>query len=203
MIELTTNFFCLTRTQRTQGSGRPLGRDYYSRRGEAGAASRRLARDSLWSVWPPRAPPPHAPGQGRRGCRAPSALQLVARVVSIRLRLDGLAGRRGVGRVGHGGQAMGQGHGAGDNAFYSGWDATGGHAHHARGVPAGRGGRAGEAGRRGTLGQALSRGCSSECGWEGRGCREDPTLALPPPPTDPEPCSQCGLHPDGLLPTRP
>lgn len=43
MIELTTNFFCLTRTQRTQGSGRPLGRDYYSRRGEAGAASRRRA----------------------------------------------------------------------------------------------------------------------------------------------------------------
>lgn len=56
-----------------------------------------------------------------------------------------------MGRVGHGGQAMGQGHGAGDNAFYSGWDAAGGHAHHARGVPAGRGGRAGEAGSRGTL----------------------------------------------------
>lgn len=47
MIELTTNFFCLTRTQRTQGGGRPLGRDYYSRRGEAGAASR---QDSLWSA---------------------------------------------------------------------------------------------------------------------------------------------------------
>lgn len=43
MIELTTNFFCLTRTQRTQGSGRPLGWDYYSRRGEAGAACRRLS----------------------------------------------------------------------------------------------------------------------------------------------------------------
>lgn len=33
---------------------------------------------------------------------------------------------------------MGQGHGAGDNAFHGSRDAAGGHAHHARRVPAGR-----------------------------------------------------------------
>lgn len=74
----------------------------------------------------------------RRGRRAPPGLQLVTRVVSICLGLDGLAGRRGVGWVGHGGQAVGQGHGAGDNAFDGSRDAAGGHAHHARWVPAGR-----------------------------------------------------------------
>lgn len=41
-----------------------------------------------------------------------------------------------MGWVGHGGQAMGQGHGAGDNAFHCSRDAAGGHAHHAWRVPA-------------------------------------------------------------------
>lgn len=143
MIELTTNFFCLTRTQRTQDSGWPSGRDNYSGRGEAGATSPARRLDSLCSAGAtagaasahaaPRAPP--CPCRGRR---APPGLQLVGRVVSICLGLDGLAGRRGVGRVGHGGQAVGQGHGAGDDAFDGSGDAAGGHAHHARRVPAGR-----------------------------------------------------------------
>lgn len=47
-----------------------------------------------------------------------------------------------MGWVGHGGQAMGQGHGAGDNAFHCSWDARGGHTHHTWRVPAGRGGPA-------------------------------------------------------------
>lgn len=44
-----------------------------------------------------------------------------------------------MGWVGHRGQAVGQGHGAGYDAFDCGRDASGGHAHHAWGVPAGRG----------------------------------------------------------------
>lgn len=44
-----------------------------------------------------------------------------------------------MGWVGHRGQAMGQGHGAGDDTFHSSGDASGGHAHHAWRVPAGRG----------------------------------------------------------------
>lgn len=43
--------------------------------------------------------------------------------------------------MGHGGQAVGQGHGAGNNAFHSSWDASGGHTHHTWRVPAGRGGQ--------------------------------------------------------------
>lgn len=152
MIELTTNFFCLTRMHRTQQ--RPAGprRDYYRRRG---GGRRRLPARRLDSPWSPghlraRLSGGVAPPAPRLG--APSALQLVTRVVSIRLGLDGLAGRRGVGRVGHGRQAMGQGHGAGDNAFNGSRDAAGGHAHHAWGVPAGRGGMAGEASQEGDSG---------------------------------------------------
>lgn len=39
--------------------------------------------------------------------------------------------------MGHRGQAMGQGHGAGNNTFHSSWDASGGHTHHTWRVPAG------------------------------------------------------------------
>lgn len=94
--------------------------------------------------WPPAAPPLHTPVRGLGRCPGRGALpglQLVARMVSICLGLDGLAGRRRVGWVGHGGQAVGQGHGAGDDAFDCGGDAAGGHAHDAWGVPAGGGRR--------------------------------------------------------------
>lgn len=48
-MRLTTNFSCLTRTQRTQGSGRPSGRDNYSRRREAWRLlPATWSRDSLW-----------------------------------------------------------------------------------------------------------------------------------------------------------
>ena len=157
MTELTTNCFCLTRTRRTQGSGWPSGRDNYS---DARRPAPPLTAWSPGHLWRPRLPVGAAPAHAcprarplrrlrrRRGFGALPGLQLVACVVSIRLGLDGLAWRRRVGRVGYRGQAVGQGHGAGDNAFDCGWDATGGHAHHARGVPAGRGRAAGEAGGR-------------------------------------------------------
>lgn len=126
----------------------PTGRDNYNRLGDVLPLAPPSARpgQSLERQGPHWMPPLHtwvqghvAPSTRRQGWRAPHRLQLVTRMVSIRLRLDSLARRRSVGWVGHRGQAVGQGHGAGNNTFHSSWDASGGHTHHTWRVPAGRG----------------------------------------------------------------
>lgn len=70
MIELTTNFFCLTRTQRTQDSGWPRDRAPTAGRGKPAPPGPRRRLDSLWSAVATRRPPLHTPVRGRRPARA-------------------------------------------------------------------------------------------------------------------------------------
>lgn len=128
----------------------PTGRDDYNQLGDVLPLAPPSARpgQSLERQGPHWMPSLHtwvqghvAPSTRRQGWRAPHRLQLVTRMVSIRLRLDSLARRRSMGWVGHRRQAVGQGHGAGNDTFHSSWDASRGHTHHTWRVPAGRGGQ--------------------------------------------------------------
>lgn len=192
MVELTTNWFCSTRTQRTQGSAAQGGA------GQRGGGRRCLPRlapgQSLECGCRPRAPPLHTPVQGR----GPLALRLQSYVRATTGHLNGLypprASRFGQ-EKGHGaGGTLGAGRGTGTWHWVQCLPLRPG-CHWEPHSPR-LGGTCWER-REGTMKLVGGQGATPQCcplGGPGHG---------PLPLLVPWCLSQCGLHLDGLVSTRP